>query len=43
MEKKEEVTSTITFVYMKYKSQFYGLGKKNSKLQETKVLYPIDF
>ena len=28
MENNEEITSTITLEYMKFKSQFYGLRKK---------------
>ena len=42
-KKTEEVTPTITLGYMKYKSKFYGLGKKKSKLQETIVLHSIEF
>ena len=34
MEGNEELILTITFGYMKYKAQFYGLGKKTKNAKK---------
>ena len=38
VQNNEEVSFPITFGYLKLKSQFFGLSKKKSKMQETMVL-----